>query len=212
MRDSIIEMEVALRDSLGRFTPGHQEPIEYRHKKSANMKGRRHLPNRKPRPKGLKYNISPEGRVNMERGLKLGWGWNKGISPTVEQKGKISKSVRKAAQEGRCKPPLPTSLEKWIQEILDRHFPGEWAYIGDGKITIEGYIPDFINVNGKKLIIEAFGVYWHSKEQEEQRIAIFSRYGFRTLIIWERNSNNPKKRLPLEEEIVDAVRGFLCQY
>lgn len=43
----------------------------------------------------------------------------------------------------------------------------------------------FINVNGLKLIIEVFGNYWHQGEDAQGRIDIFSKFGYRTLVIWE---------------------------
>lgn len=212
MWGDIAKMAIALRDSKGRFTPGHKNPAEYRKKISDAMKGRKHKPGRPPRPKGLKYHISPEGRANMERGLKLGRGWNKGIPMSEEQKLKVSLSVRQAAIEGRCKPPLPTRLEQWIQFVLEDKYPGEWEYTGDGKVTIEGYCPDFINVDGKKIVIEAFGSYWHNEEQAKARRRTFAKYGYITVIIWEVRSNNYLKRLPPKEEIIELVKQGLTDW
>ena len=67
----------------------------------------------------------------------------------------------------------------------------EWAYTGDGQVILAGLNPDFVNVNGQKKIIEVFGDYWHGKratkptQREDVRCAIFAKYGFRTLVIWE---------------------------
>ena len=80
-------------------------------------------------------------------------------------------------------------------------FPGEYKFVGDGKIWIGYKNPDFINVNGQKKIIELFGDYWHSvgrtgrtKQQEEnQRINHFAKYGFKVLIVWERELKNIPK-------------------
>jgi G:T-mismatch repair DNA endonuclease (very short patch repair protein) len=158
------------------------------------------------RPRGLKYNWTSGGKTNSLAALQKGRGWNRGIRKTPEQNTKTSLAVRKAATEGRCKYRTST-LEKRILEVLERHFPGEWAHVGDGKVTIEGYAPDFINTNGKKIVIEAFGLYWHKPEDAKRRTDLFAKYGYRTLIIWEASS--AAKRLPPEEEIVRQVKEFM---
>jgi len=96
---------------------------------------------------------------------------------------------------------LPTKPERRLRNGLNKMFPSEYKYVGDGKVWIGGKCPDFINVNGQKKIIEMFGDYWHSKkrtgrtkEQEEsQRIKHFAKYGFRTLIVWQRELQNIKQ-------------------
>jgi len=90
----------------------------------------------------------------------------------------------------------PTAPERQMRTLLDTHFPGEWKYVGNGDVIIGGKNPDFMNVNGRKAVIEVFGDYWHSKrvtgkepEQEvADRIAHFARYGFDCLVIWERET------------------------
>lgn len=81
-----------------------------------------------------------------------------------------------------------------MRDILDRNFPDEWKYVGNGEVIIGGKNPDFVNVNGRKAVVEVFGDYWHSEritgkpaEQEvADRIAHFAKYGFRCTVIWER--------------------------
>ena len=65
-----------------------------------------------------------------------------------------------------------------------------FKYTGDGSIIIEGKMPDFININGQKKIIELFGNYWHKKEDEMIRMEYFNKYGYDTLIIWEDEIKN----------------------
>lgn len=155
----------------------------------------------------MKYNWSAEGKAKALANLSKARGWNKGIPMTEEQRNKTSLAVRKAASEGRCKY-RSSALEEWVDEVLQKNFPGEWAHVGVGnKVTIEGYIPDFININGKKVVIEAFGVYWHKPEEALARTETFAKYGYRTLVIWEKQAQG-KERLPSEEEIVNQVRAF----
>lgn len=50
---------------------------------------------------------------------------------------------------------------------------------------INGKNPDFTNCNGKKKLIELFGDYWHKGEDPQDRINIFKKFGYDTLVIWE---------------------------
>ena len=98
----------------------------------------------------------------------------------------------------------PNKPERRLRNGLNKMFPGEYRYVGDGKVWIGSKNPDFINVNGQKKIIEMFGDFWHgekfrqftfndnssNKEHKQQRINHFARYGFRTLIVWEKELKN----------------------
>lgn len=89
---------------------------------------------------------------------------------------------------------LEILLEYFINQIL----PNEYKYTGDGKSFIAGFVPDFINVNGQKKIIELFGDYWHTKleaiKRDKFRLKSYKKYGYNTLIIWEHELNrNPEK-------------------
>jgi len=97
----------------------------------------------------------------------------------------------------------PNRLEERFQIFLDKHFPNAWRYVGDGGLIISGKCPDFVNVNGRKQIIEIFGDYWHQGEDEQGRIKIFENYGFDTLVLWESEIN-----LMTEEEMVKCIEQF----
>jgi hypothetical protein len=92
----------------------------------------------------------------------------------------------------------PNKPEKLLIKLLQELFPNEYKYVGDGSILIGYKNPDFINVNGQKKIIEHFGEYPHgpkrtgrtNKEEEQQRINHFAKYGYQTLIIWEHELEN----------------------
>jgi len=86
----------------------------------------------------------------------------------------------------------PTKPETNLDQFLQEWQPGEWLYNGDGKyLVIAGKAPDFININGRKALIELYGDYWHKGENPEDRIAVFGRYGYPTLIIWEHELQAP---------------------
>jgi len=94
----------------------------------------------------------------------------------------------------------PNKTEIWLQDFLNRLYPNEWKFVGDGQIIINGKCPDFINTNGQKKIIELYGDYWHKGENPQDRIDIFKPFGYKTLIIWERELKNIKN---LESKIYE---------
>ena len=75
----------------------------------------------------------------------------------------------------------PNKSEQELLNLLNEEFPGEFIFNG-GQITIEGKIPDFFSVNGKKQIIELAGRF-HDWMELNERIKLFKKYGFNTLII-----------------------------
>jgi len=76
------------------------------------------------------------------------------------------------------------SEQKLINAFHENNLP--YQYVGDGKIMIDSLFPDFINCNGEKKIIELFGEPFHEPEEEQTRKDRFAKYGFKTLIIWDR--------------------------
>jgi G:T-mismatch repair DNA endonuclease (very short patch repair protein) len=99
----------------------------------------------------------------------------------------------------------PNKSEKFLMKLLNKLFPKEWKYVGDGSLLIGYKNPDFVNNQNNK-IIELFGDYWHSEERtgkkkeinEQERIDLFIKCGYQTLIIWEyelKNVNYLKEKL-----------------
>ncbi len=102
----------------------------------------------------------------------------------------------------------PNKPEKlMINLIKEKEFP--FNYVGDGKIWFRGknhsFNPDFLSKNPKH-IIEVFGDYWHnredSKKRDKERLKTYSKYGYKTLIIWEHELKNSNK-------VINKIRGFL---
>ena len=81
----------------------------------------------------------------------------------------------------------PTKPERTLIELLNKWYPNLWKYVGDWSFWIENRNPDFVNVNGKKLIIEFDGEYWHGLqkmiEKDKLRNATYERYGYKMLSI-----------------------------
>jgi hypothetical protein len=126
-----------------------------------------------------KISIAGKGRIP----------WNRGIPMPDVTKAKRRKLwtdpifVQKVLSGGKKSPNKP---ERTLLQILEDLYPGEWRFVGDGRIIIDGRCPDFINCNGQKKIIELFGDYWHRHDDPLARIERFKAFGYDTLIIWER--------------------------
>lgn len=98
----------------------------------------------------------------------------------------------------------PNRQEEKLKALLDTWFPNEWKFVGDGEVILGRLNPDFINCNGKKMIIELFGCWYHGcpihhpnkkvnwQDTETGKRVIYSRYGFKTLVIWEHELEDEK--------------------
>jgi len=95
----------------------------------------------------------------------------------------------------------PNKPEKQLNKLLQKLFPNEYKFVGDGKdkdFIIAGKSPDFININGQKKIIEHFGDFHHgegrtgipNEQHEQERVDLFAQYGWETLIIWQHELKN----------------------
>jgi len=127
--------------------------------------------------------FSKEHREKL--GIKTKERWN---NYTDEEKANCVRKMRTQLK--------PTKLELALSELLSE----EWKYVGDNEVIIGCKNPDFINVNGQKKLIEVFGRYWHTEEDESVRIKHFKQYGFKTLIIWEEELQNKEDLLVKIEE------------
>lgn len=97
----------------------------------------------------------------------------------------------------------PSGAEQKLMGIIERNnLP--YKYVGDGELIIGGRCPDFININGKKQLIELFGTYWHPIFDVAQRTEHYRQYGFNTLIIWE-------DELVSEDKVTTKIRRFTRQ-
>lgn len=150
------------------------------------------------------------------------WGkWNgthsnpfKGKRHTLQAKEKIGKASRERKAIIKAligKYSKPNSAEAHLLDILTRHFQKQWRFTGDGQLIISGLIPDFVNTNGKKAVIELYGAYWHSGNRlsswnrtELGRIMAYNALGFRCLVIWEHELKD-------ERAVVGKVEQFMAQ-
>jgi G:T-mismatch repair DNA endonuclease (very short patch repair protein) len=95
----------------------------------------------------------------------------------------------------------PTNPEREMCELLDNILPKVYAYNGNYKlgISIGNRIPDFVNINGKKQVIEVWGDYWHRNHRSDDWVNHYKKFGFDCLVIWENelknNKDNVQKRI-----------------
>jgi very-short-patch-repair endonuclease len=69
-------------------------------------------------------------------------------------------------------------------------------YVGDGELVIGGKCPDFCD--GKNNLIELFGDYWHRGQNTKDRIRHFSKFGYRCLVIWEKEFRQDQNRVAVK--------------
>jgi G:T-mismatch repair DNA endonuclease (very short patch repair protein) len=103
----------------------------------------------------------------------------------------------KKNKELKVKPTKPEIIINQILADLNSGFVFNDHNKNKSKITIGTKHPDFIHINNK-LIIEHFGEHWHgtkirskkgdiktNQEHEIDKIQYFSKFGYKTLVIWE---------------------------
>ena len=162
--------------------------------------------------KGKTYEeIYGDRALEQRRKVGLGGvGKKKPFSPAAIERRKIQKIykllwqdpeyIRKVLKGLQVR---PTNAEKRLELILNEIAP-DFQYNGDFSlgITIGGKIPDFINTNGEKQIIEMFGDYWHKPIEEQLRKEVFKEYGYDCLVVWE-------NELEHEVELVNKIKEVL---
>jgi len=132
--------------------------------------------------------------------------WNKkvGIALKTSKKrkeyyksDKFKEGCIKGAIQGRKNSQItPNGLEKKIIDLIKKYnLP--YKYVGDGQFWVASRNPDFLNINGKKQVVNANGIYWHFKRHLTQNPALtrkdietkesehYQKYGFDCIILWE---------------------------
>lgn len=176
------ETRQKMRDSHNDYQVGEGHPMwGKKHSKETRMK----------LSESHKGNIlSEENKKNISKANKKMW------ANLSEEK--RDEWIRNNRASQRCSPTKP---ERQISKLLNKLYPKEWKFVGDGAVIIAGKNPDFINVNGQKKIIECWGDYWHEGENPQDRIDVFKPYGFDTLIIW-------ASELKDSDSVITRIREF----
>jgi len=132
--------------------------------------------------------------------------WKKNLSVARKNRIFTDATIRKILKS--CKN-SPNKAEQKLNKIIQEIFKKEYKFVGDGKVIIGGFCPDFINVNGQKKIIELYGDYWHNKkeviERDNRRVKTYKKYGYKTLIVWE----HELKEKEILKNKLDCFGGFV---
>jgi len=195
------EAKQNMRGPHGPMTEEHKQKLRKprSEEQKQNMRGPMSEENKQKRRK-------PRGPMSEERKIKM----RKPHGPFTEEhkqnmkiaqnqpeaKESKSKSAKKYWQNSEWKANqflaigkglciLPNRPETHLSLTLSERYLGEMKYTGDFSFTIGGKCPDFVSCNGQKKCIELFGDYWHQGQDPQDRINIFAKYGYDTLIIWE---------------------------
>lgn len=190
-----------------------QRTEEYRKKHSDMAKGNKNLRGK---------HLSRECRQKMSAARK---GKTYKVIYGVEKALKIKEKRREAAKQlwqneeyitrwmtaTRAK---PNTLENKTRRILLHLIPDEFAYNGDFSqgISIGRRIPDFVDVNGHKWIIELFGEPFHSplcipkrkilpRRRYSETIKHYKKYGYKCIIFWSRDIDRPDAEAFVKREL-----------
>jgi G:T-mismatch repair DNA endonuclease (very short patch repair protein) len=134
------------------------------------------------------YYHSPETRRKMSQGGRGHHVW------TSEQRERLLPIFMKNRQK------RPTAPERRFQELVTK-YKLPYKYVGDGYTWIVGRCPDFLNVNGQKIVVEIFGHWWHNTTINklvrpeytlEATKSHYAKYGFNCIVIWEEELEDDK--------------------
>jgi len=103
--------------------------------------------------------------------------WNKNLTADKDERVK-----RNIVNMLKSKGKSPNSYEKKFIDLCKK-YELQYKYVGNGKRTVGGYCPDFININGKKILVETYSTFWHVSDYEESRGKLFTGYGYKTLFL-----------------------------
>lgn len=98
----------------------------------------------------------------------------------------------------------PNKDESRLLQILNEIYPSEWKYTGDLSVRVGRKNPDFMHVK-EDLIVELFGEYWHRGQDPKDREEYFMPFGYRTLVIWNKELDDLEST---KEKIIDFVENY----
>lgn len=86
----------------------------------------------------------------------------------------------------------PNVFELRLKYLLDKNFPSEWKFVGDGSFFVDKKCPDFLHVDGETVLL-ANGIYWHCNrlgfgstvDVEKFESAHYLNHGLNVIFIWD---------------------------
>jgi len=167
--------------------------------------------------------VSPEERRaismrNFEMHKKMPW-LREGL--IARNKNGPSRSTREKIGEASKRFHSSLSLREkkaWFKRLFSENKPNgsenalavflrskslPYKYVGDGQVWIAKKNPDFININGKKEVIELLGCYWHGCKKHCKKVFRaddsmklknhYKKFGFDCKIIWQHDLADESK-------------------
>ena len=137
---------------------------------------------------------------------------------------KISEIRKKLIREGKLEIVKfyegPNRKEQQLLDIINKLYPNEFIF-NDGKVVVDTRYPDFVHTKGKKIAIELYGCYWHAcpkcfpndpyaeeiHKRDKERLRSIFKHGWRVLVIWEHELQNPEKLRKKIKKWIDKQLG-----
>ena len=104
----------------------------------------------------------------------------------------------------------PNKLELEVAKNLGE----DWEYVGDGKTTVGGLVPDFVH-RTRKEVLEVFGCYYHAcpihfpnapmgpKTSPSYRESVYAASGYKMQFLWEHDVKKGRKLAFAESGVKD---------
>jgi len=162
-----------------------KEIPEYREERSAALRKRWEDPEFREMMRKANNYGSPERSKHISEALSAYYkipGVREALSEYWKKRWAEDEGYQKA--QSKAKNRRPNSSEILLDYFFQDFFPGEWKFVGNGEVVMGGKCPDFININGRKKVIELFGGHWHDPCEEVVRAVHFEKYGFEMLVVW----------------------------
>jgi len=107
-----------------------------------------------------------------------------------------------------------SGAEEHLEYLLEEWLKDEWLFVGNKSFVLDNLCPDFVNVNGKKKLIDLLGCYWHGcpecgfegvgnavrAHELDERSERFKKFGYEIIYVWEHELKDESK---LREKIVE---------
>ena len=171
-----------------------QSNPETNRKKSESLKGYREFRFHKGKKRGTKlgHKCTPAHIEKVRQASLKQWA-------TPETRDRLVKAILEIRS--------PNKTEVKVLGMLNKHLGNEWAFVGDGQVIIGGCCPDYINTNGKKLIVEFYGDFFHRPQDEGYKKKLYAKFGYDTFAIWSKDMQNHTNRTLLFDRLKQWVDG-----
>lgn len=80
----------------------------------------------------------------------------------------------------------PNKPERKLLKFLKANWPDcQWKFVGDYSFWVGDKNPDFVSRDGRSLLVELYGDYWHRGEDPQERIKHYENSGYKCFVVWE---------------------------